>query len=97
MTITAISPITAARARAEKIAPLTRTAPAVVEPAAPARAPALSVRQRPDAGLIVQLIAHAEGMDWTREKRRASPEVAMAAYRTAATAPARPGREIKAA
>jgi hypothetical protein len=93
--ITAISPIAAARA--EKIAPLTRTAVTVVEPASPAPAPAPSTRQRPDAGLIVQLIAHAEGMAWTREKRRASPEVAMAAYRTASATPARPGREIKAA
>ena len=94
--ITAISPITA-RARSEKIAPLTRTALTVVEPAAPTPAPALIARPRPDAGLIVQLIAHAEGMEWTREKRRASPEVAMAAYRTAATTPARPGREWTAA
>jgi hypothetical protein len=95
--ITAISPITAARARSEKIAPLTHTALTVVEPAAPAAAPVLNGRSRPDAGLIVQLIAHAEGMDWTREKRRASPEVAMAAYRTAAATPARPGREWAAA
>lgn len=95
--ITAISPITAARPRSEKIAPLTSTALTVVEPAAPAQAPALNARMRPDAGLIVQLIAHAEGMDWTREKRRASPEVAMGAYRTAAARAPLPGREVKAA
>jgi hypothetical protein len=95
--ITAISPIAAARARSEKVAPLTRTALTVVEPAAPTQAPNLHGRSRPDAGLIVQLIAHAEGMDWTREKRRASPDVAITAYRTASATPARPGREWAAA
>ncbi|ALK07961.1 hypothetical protein [Blastochloris viridis] len=98
MMINAItSPTTASRFRSEKVAPLTDTALVAVEPATPTAPGALNVRRRPDAGLLVQLIAHAEGMDWTRDKRRAAPEVATAAYRATTTAPATQGRELAAA
>lgn len=74
------------------------TARAIV-PAAPTFAPS-SVRPRigTDSALVTQLIAHAEDAAWTRQRRRATPACALAAYRaTAALLPPaeRPfGRDI---
>jgi hypothetical protein len=58
-----------------------------VAPPGPAREPS-DLSRRPCAGFLAHLIATAEQLPQTRERRRAEPAVAIAAYRTAAAAPA---------
>ncbi|KAA5603333.1 hypothetical protein [Blastochloris sulfoviridis] len=55
------------------------------------------IRRLAEAGLIAQLIAHREGFEWTRERRRAAPDVATAAYRASSATPPAPGRVLTAA
>ncbi|BBF94747.1 hypothetical protein [Blastochloris tepida] len=55
------------------------------------------IRRLAEAGLIAQLIAHREGFEWTREKRRAAPDVATAAYRASSATPPVRSRVLTAA
>lgn len=66
----------AVRPPSRALVPLRRVAP-----------PLLAGTPRPAAAFLAQLIAHREGIDWTREKRRAAPEAAASAYRAGAGRP----------
>ena len=68
---------------------------ALVPVQAAVAAPLLPCGTRPAAGLLAQLIAHREGLDWTRERRRAAPGVALEAYRASARRPV-PAAQLRA-
>jgi hypothetical protein len=57
-----------------------------VAPPGPTRDPS-DLNRRPYAGFLAHLIATAEQLPQTRERRRAEPAEAIAAYRTASAAP----------
>lgn len=89
MQIAATALRTAATARpGAPSAAASATSRALVPVERPSAAPPPRGRIAGDAGLLAQLIAHAEGLAATRARRRADPADAIAAYRAPALRPA---------